>query len=87
MTNVTAEGWGGVANGRLLAHASEAGFDALITSDRGFEFEQNPETLPLAVVIMLAPTNRIHDLAPLMPDVLAALAKIQGQKVLVKVGA
>ena len=62
-------------------------FDALITSDRGFEFEQNPDALPLAVVIVLAPSNRIRDLKPLMPDVLSALAETQGEKIVVKVGA
>ena len=38
-------GWAGVGNGELLRLAAEAGFEALVTPDRGFEFEQNPEAL------------------------------------------
>lgn len=45
-------GWAGVANGELLRLAAEAGFDALLTPDRGLEFEQNAETLPVRVVIL-----------------------------------
>ena len=85
--NVRAQGWGGVENGTLLQYAAEAGFDALITSDRGLEFEQNLDTLPLTVVIVLAPSNSIHDLVPLMPDVLAAISENEGETTLLRVGA
>ncbi|HEX4052717.1 MAG TPA: DUF5615 family PIN-like protein [Tepidisphaeraceae bacterium] len=32
-------GWSGIENGELLAKTAQAGFDALITNDRGLEFE------------------------------------------------
>ena len=34
-------GWGGVENGELLRQAAAAGFDALLTNDRGLEYQQN----------------------------------------------
>jgi len=34
---VTYMGWSGLRNGALLARATEAGFDALITLDSGIE--------------------------------------------------
>lgn len=87
VANVRSQGWGGVRNGKLLEYAAAAGFDALITSDRGFEFEQNLDALPLTVVIVLAVSNSFQDLAPLMRDVLIALAENEGQRTLLRVGA
>ena len=66
-------GWSGTANGALLALAAKAGFDALITADRGIAHQQNPETLPLRVVIMVAPRTRVQELQPLVPRVVEAL--------------
>jgi len=34
-------GWAGVDNGELLRRAMSAGYDALVTMDRGFEYQQN----------------------------------------------
>ena len=65
----------GFTNGALLKAAAES-FDVLLTIDRGFEYQQNLRTLPVAVVLILAPSNRIVDLVPQMPDVLRALEQI-----------
>jgi hypothetical protein len=70
-------GWKGVANGRLLATAAAHGFDALITTDRGIEFEQNQTALPCSVVILQSPSNRIDDLRLLVPKLLTCLAALQ----------
>ena len=66
-------GWSGTASGALLALAAQAGFDALITANRGIAYQQNPETLPLRVVIMVARRTRVHELQPLVPRVIEAL--------------
>jgi len=78
-------GWSGIENGDLLTAAAEAGFDALITLDRGFEFQQNPATLPIAVVVVEARSNRIEALQPLAGAVLDALETVE-PKTLVRVG-
>jgi predicted nuclease of predicted toxin-antitoxin system len=49
---VQQSGWSGTSNGSLLKLASENSFDALITADRGFEYQQNKTSLPLTVVIL-----------------------------------
>ena len=67
-------GWKGVKNGRLLTIASADGFDALITTDSGIEKQQNPTTLPMAVVILHAQTNDLMDIRPLVPRLLQKLA-------------
>ena len=79
-------GWSGVENGDLLLRATSGGFDALITNDRGLEYQQNLATLPLAVVVLLAPSNTIEAIRPVYPALLAALAILQPRE-FVKVSA
>jgi len=69
-------GWGGIENGDLLKQAADNGFDALITNDRGLEYQQNPASLPVAVVVVLSSTNTIEAIRPLIPDLLSALAAL-----------
>ena len=57
-------GWAGSTNGDLLRLAAAGDFDALVTVDRGFEFQQNVSGLPIAVIIVIAARNRIEDLQP-----------------------
>src|SRR5690242_11377366 len=45
-------GWAGIANGQLLDEAEKAGFDALITSDQNFVFQQNLIGRNIAVVVL-----------------------------------
>ena len=70
--SVQKRGWSGVKNGKLLALAA-AEFDVLLTADKGIEYQQNLQTLPIAVLIVLAKSNRMKDLAMAIPEVLAAL--------------
>ena len=67
-------GWAGTKNGMLLQLASEYQFDALVTVDQGFEYQQNVNSLPVPVVIIIAKTNRFQDLQPLIPEVVAILS-------------
>ena len=70
-------GWGGVENGELLRQAAAAGFDALLTNDRGLEYQQNLGALPVAVVVLLAGANTIEAIRPLYPELLATLASLR----------
>ncbi|MGH7669144.1 MAG: hypothetical protein ACRENQ_06580 [Gemmatimonadaceae bacterium] len=49
--------------------AAEAGFAALLTVDRGIEFQQSVARLAVCVVALRAMSNDIDDLRPLMPQV------------------
>ncbi len=73
--------WRGVKNGALLALAAGAGFEALVTMDSTLEYEQNPKTLPLAVVVLEADTNEFENIQPLIPALLAALTTLAPQQV------
>jgi hypothetical protein len=78
-------GWAGLGNGELLREMTAAGFDVFLTVDQNLQYQQNLRAAGVAVVVLVAPTNRLSDLAPLMPKAAAALAAIRpGQ--LVEVG-
>jgi hypothetical protein len=66
----------GLKNGRLLDAAESAGFDVLITVDRNIPDQQNFGGRSISVVILCGLTNRLRDLEPLMPTVLASLESI-----------
>ena len=66
-------GWAGVKNGALL-RAADGSFDALLTVDQGVQYQQNMAGPRIGVVIMVAPSNDIDDLRPLVPGVVEALA-------------
>ena len=69
-------GWAGIKNGALLKLANGQ-FDALLTVDQGIEYQQNLSGLTISVVIMMAPSNDVDDLRPLLPGVEDALAKLR----------
>ena len=81
---VTYMKWSGIENGDLLAIAAAHGFDALITIDRGMEYEQNTAVLPVSVVIIRAQSNAIEDIRPVLPKILSALAAMK-PKSLIKI--
>src|SRR5215472_13536122 len=59
-------GWTSIKNGELPALASRE-FDVFVTTDRNLSFQQNVDVLPIAVIVLNAPTNRLADLQPLVP--------------------
>lgn len=74
-------GWAGLANGNLLRRAAGQ-FDVLVTGDRNLEFQQDRADLPIPVVVLIAMSNRIESLRPLVPELLNALERIQPGQIL-----
>ncbi|OGK85938.1 MAG: hypothetical protein A2X51_08060 [Candidatus Rokubacteria bacterium GWC2_70_24] len=81
---VAAMGWTGIRNSELLRLAARE-FDAFLTADQHLEHQQDLSALPVAVVVLVAPTNRIESLRPLMPALLRALQTL-APRYLVRVG-
>jgi hypothetical protein len=81
---VAAVGWSGAENGELLRLAATS-FDVLLTADRNVEHQQNLTTLPISVVVLVAPTNRLESLAPLVPELLELLRALPPRR-LVHIG-
>jgi len=65
-------GWANVNNGALLSKAS-TGFGAFITVDQNIRYQHNLAKLPLSVLILVAPNNKLATLKPLVPFVLNVL--------------
>ena len=68
-------GWSGTKNGALLKLMSESGFTILLTSDRNLKYEQNLRQAGIAVIVMVARTNRLK--LPLTSKVRKALFAIK----------
>src|SRR5438128_6210904 len=66
----------GIKNGVLLRLA-DGQFDALLTVDQGIEYQQNLSGLRISVIIMMAPSNDVDDLHPLLPAVEGVLASLR----------
>ena len=77
-------GWAGIKNGALLRLA-DGQFDAFLTVDQGIEYQQNLSGLNISIVIMVAASNDVDDLRPLLPAVEAALIGL-GPGEIVRVG-
>ncbi len=69
ISTVVEMGWSGKKNGELLRLMSQAGFTILLTTDQNLRYQQNLQQAGVAVVVLVARSNRFPDLVPLMPDV------------------
>lgn len=77
--SVAGLGWAGLKNGALLREAAGT-FQVLLTMDRNLQFQQNLAAYDIAVVLVRARSNRIADLKPLVPQILAAVASSEPGK-------
>jgi hypothetical protein len=65
-------GWDALRNGKLLTAAATR-FDVFLTIDKNLKHQQNLATLPVAVIVILAPTNRFGDVVACVPSIEKAL--------------
>ncbi|HEY2755290.1 MAG TPA: DUF5615 family PIN-like protein [Pseudolabrys sp.] len=73
-------GWTTVENGELLSLSAEQ-FDVFVTVDRILAFQQRIVDLPIAVIVLRAKSNRLTDLKPLVPGLLAAFGEAKPGRV------
>jgi hypothetical protein len=66
-------GFAGKKNGLLLSLAEDAGFEIFVTMDKGLEYQQNLTGRSIAILILGGKSNRLADLLPLVPELLAAM--------------
>jgi hypothetical protein len=78
---VAAMGWSGKQNGELLRFAA-ADFDVLLTADRSLEHQQNLTNLSISIVVLIARTNRLESLRPIVPDILDVLRNLPPSRVI-----
>lgn len=67
VVTVPEQGWQSMKNGELLRRAS-SDFDVFVTADQNLEHQQNIASFPLAVVVLVATTNRLEAYVPLVKN-------------------
>lgn len=82
VATVSQAGWAGISNGQLLARIV-GNNDAFITVDKNLPAQQKTTALPFGVVVLRAPSNKLADLKPLVPQMLVVLATLQPGQVIV----
>ena len=70
-------GWSGKKNGELLQLMAGQSFDVLLTVDQSIRHQQNLQKAGFGLIVLIAQTNRLADLVPLMPAAQAALNSIK----------
>lgn len=65
-------GWASKRNGELLRLA-EREFEVFLTVDRKLQYQQKLSAFKIAVIVMVAQTNSLLGLRPLIPEVLQTL--------------
>ncbi len=80
------QGWSSKRNSELLRLMVTEGFEAFLTVDQNLEFQQNVAGSGIAVVVVVARTNRLKELRPFVPAILDALRRVNKGEV-IRVGA
>jgi len=74
---VQQEGWKGLTNGELMRRAAAQGFEVFLTADQNLQYQQNLAHVSIGVVVLVAPSNKLEDLLPLVPRALDSIARSQ----------
>jgi hypothetical protein len=70
-------GWTGKKNGEQIRLISIRGFDVFLTVDGSIQFQQDLASTHCGFIVLSAPSNRMEDLTPLVPEVTVALTTIK----------
>jgi hypothetical protein len=73
---VTERGWSGIENGELLLLA-EVEFDVFFTVDQNLKYQQNLASFNIGLIFLVARSNGLKALLPLMPEVREVLKTIK----------
>jgi hypothetical protein len=76
------QGWLRLRNGVLLRAAVSAGFSVILTADSKLRYQQNLAKIGIGAVVVVHVRNRIEDLRPLIPQIIAALGTIRSGEVI-----
>lgn len=70
---VQQQSWSGLGNGELLRRAAAGAFEIFVTADQNLQFQQNLAGSLLGVIVLVARSNALEDLLPLVPAILEAI--------------
>ena len=66
--------WQGVLNRELLTQASRE-FDVFVTADQNLEYRQNVAALTIAIVVLVAASNRLDAYQPIASKIRKAIER------------
>ena len=66
--------WASLKNGVLLSRAQKK-FDIFVTVDRNLSYQQNLSRYDIAVIVLIARSNRLIDLRSLIPQLIKSIPK------------
>jgi len=69
VSTVAERGWSSKRNSELLRLMLADGFEVFLTVDQHVPFQQNVAASGVAVVVVIARTNRLKELRPLVPAI------------------
>ena len=69
-------GFAGLLNGELLAAMKADNFEVLVTFDQNLAYQRNA-ALPVAVVVLVAPNNRVETAIRFVPGLLNILESLK----------
>ena len=69
-------GWSDEKDGDLLRAMIGHGFEVLVTVDRNLRHQQDLPSAGVALIVLVAASNRLVDLVPLMSSVRTALGSV-----------
>jgi hypothetical protein len=70
------QGFSALSNGRLMQAMLDKGFEALITFDQNLPYQQS-ELLPVAVIVLVAPNNRVETALAFTPQLMQTLTTLE----------
>jgi predicted nuclease of predicted toxin-antitoxin system len=75
VATVPQAGWAGAKNGRLLRHIADSRkFDVFLTVDKNLPAHSRTRTLPFAIVVLRAKSNRLGHILPFGPEILRRIS-------------
>lgn len=75
---VPQSGWSSISNGQLLGLIADSGnFDLFLTVDKWLPQENKVSSLPFAIVVLRAKSNRVIHIFSFAPKILRRLAEFQ----------
>ncbi len=81
--------WAGLKgrkNGQLLRDAETAGYEVLLTIDKGIPHQQNLSGRNISVILIRSKTNQLEDLLPIVAAILLKLRDIERGQIAVVPG-
>ena len=71
-------GWASIGNGRLLRLIADSDeFDVFLTVDKQLPRQNQTRTLPFAIVVLRAKSNRMLHILPVAREILRRIAELQ----------